>query len=166
MVCVEVHPLKSQISMTNLFAQFRGYVLVATLTVLMAFPIVWGHGILLTFSGYVFGFPNGFYPSFAGSLIGASLCFLMAKYVFADMTMKSLQKSLRNRAIAEVLHEKGFPVSAPSLMHTSIHNNRTFMFSRSYWQFEYFPFLSVFLMLSSVPWTFLSFSSLQPRPCL
>ena len=58
--------------------------LMGSMIILTCFPPMIGYSLMMTFSSYCFGFLYGFVIAYTFSIVGASLCFLIGRFLFAN----------------------------------------------------------------------------------
>ncbi|ORX51720.1 hypothetical protein DM01DRAFT_1337220 [Hesseltinella vesiculosa] len=86
----------------------QGYILMAFLIFLSAFPPMIGYGTFQTLSGFTFGFARGFPVSYFGALTGAVTCFVISRY-YLQRRVEGLMKRHPNlEAVVRAVERKGF----------------------------------------------------------
>ncbi|PVU97060.1 hypothetical protein BB561_000776 [Smittium simulii] len=85
-----------------------GFLALISALCVLSFPPFLGYGIIITFCGFVYGFPLGFIPSFFGGLFGSISCFLLGKSAFKSYSTLFLHKYKEFEAFSSLLDKKGF----------------------------------------------------------
>ncbi|KAI9033829.1 snare associated Golgi protein-domain-containing protein [Phycomyces nitens] len=85
-----------------------GYLLIAGLIFLSAFPPMLGYGTYQTLSGFTFGFARGFPISYFGALFGAVSCFLISRIWLKDRVRRFMAGYPNLQAVVKAVEKKGF----------------------------------------------------------
>lgn len=82
--------------------------------VLCSFPPILGHGLVLHFCGFVYGFPLGFVPAFLGGVVGAFCCFtvtrkwVIARPLFQNWLDNNLYWKIFTERMEKAIARRGF----------------------------------------------------------
>jgi len=88
-----------------------GYAIIATGVFITSFPPLVGYSSLVTFSGFLFGFPLGFIPVAIGSWLGAISSFLLIRHFnLRRLVERFTANDHRYTALEEAVEEGGFGI--------------------------------------------------------
>ncbi|KAF9950599.1 hypothetical protein BGZ72_007769 [Mortierella alpina] len=73
-----------------------------------SFPPVIGYSSIVTMSGYVYGFVQGFLIAFSSALIGSIVCFYFCRRWFKAQVRKLLAKNKSLKSVVRTVEKRGF----------------------------------------------------------
>lgn len=76
--------------------------------IITSFPFMIGFSMVVMFSGFVFGFPNGFFPVYLGCIAGAVIDYFLFRSLLYSKAQKFLAKKPSWRVIASIIQDNGF----------------------------------------------------------
>ncbi|KAI8329755.1 snare associated Golgi protein-domain-containing protein [Chlamydoabsidia padenii] len=85
-----------------------GYLLIAFLIFLSAFPPMIGYGTFQSLSGFTFGFAKGFPISYFSALFGAIACFVISRRFLKKRVLHTMAKYPNLEAVVKAVEKKGF----------------------------------------------------------
>ncbi|KAI7871268.1 snare associated Golgi protein-domain-containing protein, partial [Spinellus fusiger] len=85
-----------------------GYLLIAGLIFLSAFPPMIGYGTYQTLSGYTFGFARGYPISYISALLGAITCFLISRIWLKERVQRIMKNYPNLEAVVKAVEKRGF----------------------------------------------------------
>ncbi|CAG8479584.1 8303_t:CDS:2 [Paraglomus brasilianum] len=87
-----------------------GYFIMGGLIALSSFPPLPGYSALILVCGFIYGFPLGFVPAFAGAVIGAIGSFWLFRKALTGYVKRLLAKQGKFAALSLAVEEGGFKI--------------------------------------------------------
>lgn len=87
-----------------------GWILLWILTFITAFPPIFGYSTTLTISGFVFGFPNGWFIVASATICGSLASFYASRTIFLKYVNRLVGQDRRFEALASVLEKDGLKI--------------------------------------------------------
>ncbi|CAG8560620.1 9839_t:CDS:2 [Paraglomus occultum] len=87
-----------------------GYLIMGGLVALSSFPPIPGYSALVLACGFIYGFPLGFVPAFAGAVIGATASFWLFRKAFKKYVRRLLANRGNFAALSVAVQEGGFKI--------------------------------------------------------
>ncbi|KAF9975000.1 hypothetical protein BGZ73_001453 [Actinomortierella ambigua] len=75
---------------------------------LVSFPPLIGYSSLVSLSGYVFGFWQGFLVAYSGALLGSVVCFVLCRKWYKAHVRKLLAKNQSMKSVIRAVEKRGF----------------------------------------------------------
>lgn len=84
-----------------------GWLILWALIFTVSFPPLIGYSSLLTISGFVFGFPNGWFIAASATVAGSTVAFIFSRSILKNMVHRLVANDKRFAALALVLKHDG-----------------------------------------------------------
>ncbi|KAL7267345.1 Tlg2-vesicle protein [Rhizina undulata] len=84
-----------------------GFLPILALNLISAFPPMIGYSTSVTLSGFVYGFPNGWYVIAFGTILGSTLSFISCRYIFRSFAERMVSTDTRFKALSQTLKHDG-----------------------------------------------------------
>ncbi|RKF83346.1 Golgi apparatus membrane protein tvp38 [Golovinomyces cichoracearum] len=87
-----------------------GWLILWALTFLTAFPPIVGYGTTVTISGFVYGFPNGWFIAATATICGSLASFITSRTILSNYVNRTVGRDQRFQALHSVLEHDGLKI--------------------------------------------------------
>lgn len=87
-----------------------GWLILWILTFLTAFPPLFGYSTTITMSGFIYGFPNGWYIVASATVFGSLASFIASRTILSEYVQRLVGQDHRFKALASTLKHDGLKI--------------------------------------------------------
>ncbi|TQS39236.1 hypothetical protein Golomagni_00246 [Golovinomyces magnicellulatus] len=87
-----------------------GWLILWALTFFTAFPPIIGYGTTVTISGFVYGFPNGWFIAATATICGSLASFITSRTILSNYVNRTVGQDQRFQALHSVLEHDGLKI--------------------------------------------------------
>lgn len=84
-----------------------GWLILWALIFTVSFPPLIGYSTLMTVSGFVYGFPNGWFIAASATIVGSTISFILSRSILKNMVQRLIANDKRFAALALTLKHDG-----------------------------------------------------------